>query len=318
MGISSNYTLYPDIEPYLTGQLAVSEKHTLYYEECGNPDGFPVIFLHGGPGSGCNRSQRRFFDPLFYRIILFDQRGCGRSIPLGCTEENQTNHLVEDIEQLKHHLGIHQWLVFGGSWGSTLALSYAIRYKNSVSGLILRGIFLSRTQELNWFLGEVRQFYPEPWEKLITYLPEHQRNNPLKAYADVIFSKDKALAAAYAIEWNRFEASIMTLLPNESISVDINPDIEIARARVQIHYIQNQCFLDENTLLDGASKLSSIPTTIVQGRYDMVCPPLTAWELHQKMPHARFIMVPDAGHSGMERGISSALIEATERFKQEK
>ena len=310
-----SFNLFPEISPYRTEMLSVSEIHQIYFEECGNPKGYPVVFLHGGPGSGCNPTQRRFFDPHFYRIILLDQRGCGRSTPQGSMEENHTDALVADIEQLKKHLGIDKWLVFGGSWGSTLALTYALAYPQSVTGLILRGIFLSRTSELNWFLGEIKAFYPEPWEKLLSYLPSNEQKRPLEAYAQRVFSNDIPLAQEAAIHWNAFESAIMTLLPREPSGNPINAEVELARARVQIHYIEHQCFIGERDLLKEVQTLSQIPTTIIQGRYDMVCPPITAWELKEAMLHAQFEMVADAGHSAMEAGIISALVKATEQFK---
>lgn len=310
---STTFNLFPEISPYRTEMLAVSAKHQIYFEECGNPKGYPVVFLHGGPGSGCNPTQRRFFDPHFYRIILLDQRGCGRSIPPGSIEDNTTDALVKDIETLKKHLGIDQWLVFGGSWGSTLALAYALAHPQSVTGLILRGIFLSRPSELSWFLGEVQAVYPEPWAKLLSYLPANEQNNPLEAYAKRVLSNEQALAQEAAIHWNAYESSIMTLLPREASNNPVNPEVELARAKVQIHYILKQCFVDD--LLGQVKSLSHIPTTIIQGRYDMVCPPITAWELKQAMPHADFEMIADAGHSAMDASITSALVKATETFK---
>lgn len=312
----TTFQLFPELATFNADMLVVSKKHTIYYEECGNPDGYPVVFLHGGPGSGCNSTQRRFFDPAFYRIILLDQRGCGRSTPAGCIDDNDTNLLISDIEALKHHLNIQQWLVFGGSWGSTLALTYAIAYQASVSGLILRGIFLSRQSELDWFLGEVSRFYPECWEKLLAFIPAEEQTKPLEAYSSRVFSDDISIAGPAAIEWNAFESSIMSLLPRPATIPNTTPiDTEIARARVQIHYILNQCFVGQRDLLNEAKALSAIPTTIIQGRYDMVCPPISAWELKKAMPHAKFEMIADAGHSAMEIGITSALVEATEAFK---
>ena len=309
------YTLHPEISPFQSDLLAVSELHHIYFEQCGNPDGQPVIFLHGGPGSGCNPAQRRFFDPAHYRIILLDQRGCGRSLPLGCIQDNTTADLVEDLNQLRLHLKIDQWLVFGGSWGSTLALSYALTYPHHITGLILRGIFLSSTNELNWFLGESALFYPEAWQKLISVLPDAEQQDVLKAYQHRIFSDDSNINVPAATDWNNYEGSIMTLLPNTSSGKPVPDDVQLARARVQIHYIVNACFVDRYDFLNNVHLLSHIPTTIVQGRYDMVCPPKTAWQLKQAMPHAGFHMIPDAGHSGMESGTLSALVAATEKFK---
>lgn len=313
------YNLYPEVEPFNKNLLKVGNIHTIYYEECGNPNGAPVVFLHGGPGSGCNPTQRRFFDPQHYRIILLDQRGCGRSTPQGDVRENTTDDLINDIEALRTHLNIAQWQVFGGSWGSTLALTYAVRFTSCVKSLILRGIFLSRPSELRWFLHDVQLFYPEPWEKLLAFLPADQRQNPLAAYEALVFSSDKAQSIPAAIAWNAFESSIMTLTPRAPSTSNATGDgeIELARARVQIHYIQNHCFIGHRDLLaEAAQALAHIPTVIIQGRYDMVCPPQTAWALAQAMPHAELTMVADAGHSAMETGITSALVAATEKFKQ--
>lgn len=310
------YNLYPEIDTFETGMIKVDDLHEVYYEACGNPNGAPVVFLHGGPGSGCNPAQRRFFDPNHYKIILIDQRGCGRSKPLGSVINNTIDDLVDDIELIRKHLNIDKWLVFGGSWGSTLGIAYAIKYTPSVTGLILRGIFLSRNTELNWFLNDVQAFYPEPWEVLCNYLPADSRAKPIEAYQKLIFSDDAAINVPAAIQWNQFESSIMTLLPRPGSDQPINGEVELARARVQIHYIQHQCFVSDRDLLAEASaKLAHLPTVIVQGRYDMVCPPITAWELKRNMPHAEFYLIDDAGHSAMEVGTTSALVAATNKFR---
>ena len=316
MSTTPAYKLFPEIQPYHQNWLQVDPIHRIYFEECGNKEGPAVIFLHGGPGSGCNPTQRRFFDPEHYRIILLDQRGCGRSTPEGEIKNNTIDHLVSDIEALREHLAIDQWHVFGGSWGSTLALAYAIKNTSRVKSLILRGIFLSRAIELNWFLKDIRAFYPEPWEKLRDYLPDDKQDNLLEAYESLVFSEDRAVCIPAAIAWNAYESSIMTLLAKPSSNGEVNDEVELARARVQIHYIKHQCFIGHRDMLnDAKQQLSNIPTVIVQGRYDMVCPPVTAWELKLAMPHAQFTMVPDAGHSAMEPGTCSALIAATEQFK---
>lgn len=313
----SQYSLYPNIDPFGSSMLAVGNSHEIYYELCGNPNGRPVVFLHGGPGSGCNPMQRRFFDPAHYLIILIDQRGCGRSLPLGETRHNTTDDLVNDIEAIRQALNIDKWLVFGGSWGSTLALCYALAHPQRVTGLILRGIFLSRPTELHWFLGEVKLFYPEHWQTLCDYLPASQRHNPIMAYEQLIFSDDTNISIPAAIRWNAFESSIMSLLPRPlNNEAQINGEVELARARIQIHYIQNHCFVGERDLLaEAKAKLSDIPTQIIQGRYDMVCPPITAFELSQAMPHASLNVVADAGHSAMDASLTSALVAATEQFK---
>lgn len=309
-------SLYPECQPYHQVLIPVSKKHSIYVEECGNPDGVPVIFLHGGPGSGCNPGQRRFFDPDHYRIILFDQRGCGRSQPAGETSENTTQDLVTDIEAIRSYLQIDRWHVFGGSWGSTLALAYATSHPAPVISLTLRGIFLSRQHEINWFLGQVALFFPEAWQTLLDPVPASHRENVLDYYASLVFHADTSISIPAAIRWNAFEASIMSLIPKNESS-DVNGEIELARARVQIHYIQHLCFVDGDQMLQtAATQLSGIPTTIVQGRYDMVCPPQTAWELAQRLPHATLVMVPDAGHSAMESGTCAALLQATVHYKQ--
>lgn len=313
--LPQTYTLYPEITPYQSDWLKVSEPHQIYFEQSGNPQGQAVIFLHGGPGSGCNPAQRRFFDPAHYRIILLDQRGCGRSQPLGSVDNNTTADLVEDLNQLRVHLNIEQWLVFGGSWGSTLALAYALTYPSNVTGLILRGIFLSSAKELKWFLGESELFYPESWQTLISTLSQTEQQDVLKTYQNRIFSEDRNISVPAATAWNNYESSIMSLLPSTTAGKPVPDDIQLARARVQIHYIVNACFVAQYDFLNTAHKLSQLPTTIVQGRYDMVCPPVTAWQLKQVMPHANFQMIPDAGHSGMEAGTLAALVAATEQYK---
>jgi proline iminopeptidase len=309
------YNLYPELDFYHSDRLKVSETHTIYYEECGNPHGKPVVFLHGGPGSGCNPNQRRFFDPAHYRIILLDQRGCGRSIPLGETSNNTTDDLVDDIDKLRQHLNIERWLVFGGSWGSTLALTYAIAHPSHVTGLILRGIFLSRDSELDWFLGQTEQFFPEAWNSLLEFIQPNERNDVLEAYRKRIFADDINISAPAAKRWNDYESSIMSLQPGTGSNNPVPDEVQVARARVQIHYIYNGCFVNRRNLLNEVAGLSHIPTIIVQGRYDMVCPPVTAWHLKQAMPHATFHMIPDAGHSAMELGTCAALVAATEQFK---
>ena len=319
--------LFSEIEPFNKKHLKVDALHQIYYEQCGNPQGSPIIFLHGGPGSGCGPAQRRFFDPAHYHIILFDQRGCGRSTPQGETVSNTTDDLVNDMEMLRQELGIAKWHVFGGSWGSTLALAYAIKHTERVLSLILRGIFLSRPSELNWFLGDVQHFYPEVWHKLVQFLPLDEQSNVLGAYTKRIFSEDICINAPAAVQWNAFENAIMRLKPMEPSAAPNEPiaktteDLqketftEICRARIQLHYINHHCFIDGELMLSQTKRLAHIPTAIVQGRYDMVCPPQTAWALHLAMPHASFEMVADAGHSAMEPGITSALVAATERFK---
>lgn len=316
---NSTYNLYPELDIFTKKTIKVDDIHEIYYEICGNPNGEAIVFLHGGPGSGCNPTQRRFFDPAHYYIVLIDQRGCGRSLPLGETKQNTTQDLVADIEFIRQSLNIEKWHVFGGSWGSTLALCYALSFPSRVISLILRGIFLSRSSELDWFLGDVAHFYPEVWHALQSFLPHQERSDVLTAYSQRIFSDDATINFPAAQQWNAFENAIMRLVPNEpgseSKTSTEQEAIEVARARVQIHYIRNKCFIDGDSILAGASALSHIPTVIVQGRYDMVCPPKSAWELKRAMPHAEFHIIQDAGHSAMETGTTSALVAATEQFK---
>jgi len=314
---SAESLVFPAIEPYSSGHIPTSSAHRFYYEECGNPSGFPVVVLHGGPGSGCTPTQRRFFDATHYRIVLFDQRGCGRSEPAGCIEDNTTAHLIEDIEQLRCHLDIDRWLVFGGSWGSTLAMAYASTHAERVAGLILRGIFLATRDEINWFLYTVRNFFPEAWNAFVAPIDSDKRNDILAGYHRLVFSNDAATSTAAARSWNAFESAIISLLPFAPSSAPPPPDAAIlARARVQLHYLANGCFLEKSPLVERIASLRHIPATIIQGRYDMVCPPCTAHALHTAWPEASFHMVPDAGHAAMEPGIATALILATQNFKQ--
>ena len=318
MATDSLYTLYPEISPYHATWIDRSHGHKVYVELSGNPHGKPIIFLHGGPGGGTNPKQRQFFDPAHYKIILFDQRGCGQSKPLGEVNGNTTADLLFDIEAIREHLEIKSWIIFGGSWGSALALAYATKYPQCIKALILRGIFLSRNTELDWFLNEVQAFFPEAYQRLTHFLPEDKRDDLIKSYSELVFSNDLKISSPASIEWNRFEVSLLKLLPQieENISLT-KEDIqnEIARARVQLHYIKDQCFIDGKKILEEIKKLKDIPTTIIQGRYDMVCPPITAYELHQCMPHANFIMVPDAGHSASEPSMTHALIKATDQYR---
>ncbi len=318
MPTDSLYTLYPEISPYHATWIDRPHGHKVYVELSGNPHGKPIIFLHGGPGGGTNPKQRQFFDPKHYQIILFDQRGCGQSKPLGEVNGNTTADLISDMEAIREHLHIKQWIIFGGSWGSALALAYATQYSQTVKALILRGIFLSRISELDWFLDEVKAFFPEARRTLLHYLPEQQRDDLIKNYSALVFSNDIKISGSASIAWNRFEGGLLKLLPQaEENKTHTDEDIqnEIARARVQLHYIKDKCFIDGKKILEEVKKLKDIPTTIIQGRYDMVCPPITAYELHQHMPHADFIMVPDAGHSASETSMTHELIKATNSYR---
>ena len=318
MPTDSLYTLYPEISPHQVTWIDRPHGHKVYLEISGNPHGKPVIFLHGGPGGGTNPKQRQFFDPEHYQIILFDQRGCGQSSPLGEVNSNTTADLISDMEAIREYLNIRHWIIFGGSWGSALALAYATQYPKVIKALILRGIFLSRKTELNWFLGEVKSFFPEAHRTLVDFLEESKRDDLIKSYSELVFSNDLKISGPASIAWNRFEGGLLKLLPQiEENNMLSDDDIqnEIARARVQLHYIKDECFIDGKKILEEAKKLKDIPTTIIQGRYDMVCPPITAFELYQHMPHANFIMVPDAGHSASEPSMTHELVKATNQYR---
>ena len=318
MPTDSLYSLYPEISPYHATWIERPHGHKIYVELSGNPHGKPIIFLHGGPGGGTNPKQRQFFDPKHYQIILFDQRGCGQSKPLGETNGNTTQDLLSDMEAIRKHFDIKRWIIFGGSWGSALALAYATQYPETIKALILRGIFLSRKTELDWFLDEVKAFFPEAHQTLLDFLPDDKRDDLVKNYSELVFSNDLKISGPASISWNRFESGLLKLLPqaeDNTILTDEDIQNEIARARVQLHYIKDQCFIDGKKILEEVSQLKDIPTTIIQGRYDMVCPPITAYELYQCMPHANFIMVPDAGHSASELSMTSELVKATNHYR---
>ncbi|SDM09237.1 proline iminopeptidase [Modicisalibacter muralis] len=310
--------LYPEIEPFNSGMLKVSERHTLYYEQCGNPDGKPVVFLHGGPGSGANPKCRRFFDPATYRIILFDQRGCGRSTPHAELVDNTTWHLVADIERLREHLGVERWQVFGGSWGSTLALAYAQTHPHRVTELVLRGIFMLRRRELEWFYQQgCNALYPDAWETYLSVIPEAERGDLMSAYYRRLTGDDKVARAEAARAWSVWEASSSFLLPNQShIDANAGDEFALAFARIECHYFVHGGFLEhDDQLLRNVERIRNIPAVIVQGRYDVVCPLRSAWDLHRAWPQADLQIIPDAGHSAFEPGITHALIEATDRFR---
>ena len=318
MSEKQKYSFFPEIEPNKEYILACGDIHNIYFEESGNPNGHPIIFLHGGPGGGCGAKQRRFFDPKYYRIILFDQRGCGKSTPLGEIKENTTKDLINDIETIRKHLQIEKWILFGGSWGSTLALAYGVKYPQYLRGLILRGVFLSREKELDWFLQNVDQFFPENHELLLSHRIRITKDNLVQEYTNLVFGSNFDIAKKAAVAWNKFEGSILKLLPSSDATNnndEINYDFELARAKVQLHYINNLCFIDGEKILNEIEVLKNTPIEIVQGRYDMVCPPKTAYELKKKLPHSKLTMIPDAGHSASESGTLSSLISATEKFK---
>jgi proline iminopeptidase len=307
--------LFADIVPFSSGMLSVDSRHTLYWEQSGNPDGLPVVFLHGGPGAGCAPVHRRFFDPQFYRIILFDQRGCGRSVPLGELADNTTAHLVEDLEKLRHHLGVTQWLVFGGSWGSTLGLAYGLRFPAQCLGFILRGIFLGSRSEIAWFLRGMRQIFPEAWREFVSFLPAEERDDLLGSYYRRLTDPDPERHRTAARQWSRYEAACSALYPsNKSNEIEAG-SFALALARIEAHYFANQTFLPPGWPFNEIERLRHLPCTVVQGRYDIVCPPVTADELVRHWPEIRYVIVPDAGHSALEPGIRAALVNATEAFR---
>ncbi|HEY9099354.1 MAG TPA: prolyl aminopeptidase [Thiobacillus sp.] len=311
------HTLFPALIPYASGMLETAGVHQIYWETSGNPDGIPVLFIHGGPGSGTSPSQRRFFDPSRYRIILFDQRGSGRSTPHGELTDNTTPHLIADMETLRSTLNVDSWLVFGGSWGSTLALAYAETHPERCSGLILRGIFLCRKSEIDWFLDGIRTFFPEAQRKLAEHIPASERHDLLTAYHRRLVDPDPAIHQPAAFQWSTFEASCSTLLPNpDLVSAFGSEKTALSLSRIEAHYFVHDIFLPNNSLLDNLDRIRGIPATIVQGRYDAVCPIVSADELARAWPEARYVIVPDAGHSAFEPGMTHELIAATQAFAQ--
>ena len=304
--------------PYDKGYLPVGSLHTLYYEQCGNPQGKPVVFLHGGPGGGSTARARCFFDPRAYRIVLFDQRGCGQSTPHAELRENTTQHLVDDIEALRIHLSVLRWQVFGGSWGSTLALAYAQTYPQRVTELVLRGIFLLRQWELQWFYQQgTSRMFPEAWAQFVAPIPHDKRHNFIEAYYDILTGDDRAAMIRAAQAWSVWESATSYMLPNtDAITQFSDPLFAAAFARIECHYFRHQGFFArDGQLLEQASALHGIPGVIVQGRYDVVCPLQSAWDLHQAWPQATLHVVADAGHASWEPGITHALVEATDRFR---
>ena len=312
-------SLYPDIEPYDSGKLAVDGRHSLYFEQCGNPHGKPVVILHGGPGGGCSPKMRRFHDPARYRIVLFDQRGAGRSTPHADLVDNTTWHLVADIERLRAHLAIDRWQVFGGSWGSTLALAYAQTYPTQVSELVLRGIFMLRRWELEWFYQEgASRLFPDAWAEYLAAIPEVERGDLISAYHRRLTSDDEPTRLAAARAWSVWEASTSLLHPDLAfIRAHEEPAFALAFARIEAHYFVNGGFFEtEGQLLRDVHRLQGIPGSIVHGRYDVVCPVQSAFDLHAAWPQSELVVVGDAGHSAFEPGNTDALIRATDRYAE--
>ena len=310
-------SLFPPIEPYNHGWLSVGDGHEIYYEESGNPTGKPCLFVHGGPGGGASPAARQFFDPDKYRIVLFDQRGCGRSKPHASIEANTTWHLIDDIELIRETLGIDHWLVFGGSWGSTLSLAYAQSHPERVTELVLRGIFLLRAQELQWFYQHgASELYPDAWQHYLAPIPDAERHDLISAFHSRLTSEDPEVRLSAARAWSVWEASTSFLIQNEDFMAQLDePEAALAMARIECHYFVNGGFFESpNQILEAVDRIRHIPCVIVQGRYDVVCPPTTAWDLHEAWPEADFKLIANAGHSAFDPANAAALIEATNRF----
>jgi len=310
-----NQMLYPPIHPYDTRVLEVGDGHEVYVEQCGNPDGLPVVVLHGGPGGGCSPYMRRFFDPKIYRIVLFDQRGCGRSVPHASVEANTTWHLIDDIEQIRQTFGIDQWIVFGGSWGATLALAYAQSHPERALHLVLRGVFSGRKRELDWFYGGgPAQFWPEKWAAFVEPIPHEERDDVIKAYARRLFCGDEEIEQRYGLHWAKYEGGLASM--NAAISGEGSPRFARCFARLENHYFQNQCFFGPETDIHAnMEKIAHISGTIIQGRYDLICPPITAQEIHQAWPASKLIMVANAGHMMSEPAITQNLIDTMDGLR---
>lgn len=308
--------LYPEIEPNKTGMLVVDDIHTMYWEECGNPKGFPVVFIHGGPGAGASPSSRRFFDPDFYRIIVFDQRGSGRSTPLGEVRQNTTPLLIEDMEKLRNHLNIDRWMLFGGSWGSTLAIAYAEHHPDRCLAMVLRGIFLCRPAEIDWFIYGMSFIFPENWMEFADHIPEDEQEDLMGAYKKRLMDPDPEVHMPAAIAWSRYEGACATLLPSPATVTSFeDPTVALGLARMEAHYFTNDIFLPDNYLLDNIDKVRDIPAVIIQGRYDVVCPISTAHEVAVNWPEAEYIVVTDAGHSAFDPSLCIELVKACDGFR---
>jgi proline iminopeptidase len=307
-------TLYPPIKPYAQHELEVGSPHKLYVEECGNPNGIPVLFVHGGPGAGCSVDDRRFFDPELYRVVLFDQRGCGRSVPHASLENNTTQDLIADMEQIRQFMKISRWMLFGGSWGSTLSLAYAQTYPEQVMGLVLRGIFLCRQQDLNWFYKEgASHIFADYWDLFVKYIPREERSDLIEAYYQRLTGQDELARMGAAKNWAQWEAHCATLQPSKDVVNKLaNPHTAMSLARIETHYFRNKIFLAENDLITNAPKLANIPGVIIHGRYDMCCPLDNALKLHKVWSQSELHIIRDAGHSSMEPGTTCALIRATD------
>ena len=309
--------LFPNIEPFNTFHLPVSDLHTIYVEESGNKNGKPVIFLHGGPGGGVDPKYRRYFNPDKWRIIMFDQRGCGKSTPFAELKENTTWDLVDDIEKIRNHLSIDRWVIYGGSWGSTLSLAYSQTYPDSCKALILRGIFLVRKKEIHWFYQEgASKIFPDNWQSFVAPIPIEKRNNLLEAYYNLLIGEDSSKKIEAAKAWSTWEGSTVRLIQDKDFIGDFSDEkFAEAFARIECHYFMNNAWFDsDNHLIENVDKIRHIPAVIVHGRYDVICPVENAWELHQAWPESELHIIPDAGHSIFEEGIKDKILEYTEKF----
>jgi proline iminopeptidase len=308
--------IFSEIEPFSSGWLSVDGEHALYFEECGNPAGRPAVFLHGGPGSGSGPIWRRYFDPEKYRVILFDQRGCGRSTPYASLVENTTEHLISDVDKLRAHLGIENWLVVGGSWGSTLALAYAQRHPQQVTGLILYGVFLGSKEEIDWFYQKGANFIlADAWDDFVRVVPEVKREDMVESYYELLNSEDQTLQLKAAQSWSMWEAHALRLVPDAVQIADfVEAKQAVAQARIECHYFRKQCFLKPNQLIENLPKIAHIPAVLIQGRYDLVCPFKTAWTLHKHLVQSQLVVVQTSGHSAREIGTVHEIVTATNRF----
>ncbi len=311
--------LYPEVEAARSGMLPVDDLHSLYWEECGNPDGVPLVFLHGGPGGAGGPIVRRFFDPGHYRIIIFHQRGSGQSIPLGETKDNTTQHLIADMEQLRAFLGVKRWVVAGGSWGSTLSVAYGQAHPEACLALLVNGVFLGRAEDVTWFLYGAKDFFPEEWDRFAGFLPEEERGDLLAAYSRRIFSEDREEANAAVMAWSAYEGSLAALVPNPDVLGQFQePGFALAYARMNMHYFSQNCFLDDYPILERMDRIAKIPGVIVHGRYDLATPYRSAVRLAKDWPAARLVTVEAAGHTRYELAMATALVDAADSLKSVK
>lgn len=309
------FSLYPELEPFAHSMLDVGDGHSVYLEQCGNPDGIAVIFLHGGPGSGCNPNHRRYFDPGKYRIVIFDQRGCNRSTPRGRIEKNTTADLLRDVERIRAHLQIDQWLVFGGSWGATLGLLYAEQFPQRVTGLVLRGTFLARQRDVRWFAQEgANRIFPDYWEQFIKDIPRQERQDLVAAYHKRLGDKDPQIRQKYARAWSDWATRVVTYNLAERKQEQEDAQVLVDQVSIETHYAVNRYFIQENRILDGIARIPDVPVIIIHGRRDLTCTLEASWTLHQALPGSEFVIVPDAGHLAGEPAMTDALITATNKM----